>query len=264
MWLLMSRLVDTHFLIAHWGFPSFHLGHWHDWLYWLIILIGDSDTVIFFVLHWYICLRYLTCWLWWLIRIDRGFRDSYFLCASLIYSFEIWTCWLYWSIISYCLAHWSWFCHDYSYHFTCIHSPLYITQFDMLILWLVYPLDRLWAWCIYLSFFLSVYHGLCGHEWYTCTLLDCVVHDYPSFVWLHVACLCGPHIYPLTSNSLGLGHFLHFGSHFCKCEAFCVLVFWPSQRLGVGSSDGLYRCLGAFWRRATLWCREESDHWRPV
>ena len=149
----MSLSVGTHFLIAHWGFPSFHLGHWHDWLYWLIILIGDSDTVIFFVLHWYICLRYLTWWLWWLIRIDRGFRDSYFLCASLIYSFEILTCCLYWLIISYCLAHWSWFCPDYSDHFICIHSPLYITQFDMLILWLVYPLDRLWAWCIYLSFF---------------------------------------------------------------------------------------------------------------
>ena len=95
-------------------------------------------------------------------------------------------------------------------------------------------------------------------------LPDCMVHDYPSFVWLHVACLCGPHIYPLTSNSLGLGHFLHFGSHFCKCEAFCVLVFWPRQRLGVGSSDGLYRCMGAFWRRTAHCCRLESDHWRPV
>ena len=71
--------------------------------------------------------------------------------------------------------------------------------------------------------FLSVYHGLCGHEWYTCTLLDCMVHDYPSFVWLHVACPCGPHFYPLTSNPLVFGHFLHFGFHFCKCEALCVL-----------------------------------------
>ena len=146
MWLLMSRLVDTHFLIAHWGFPSFHLGHWHDWLYWSIILIGDSDTVIFFVLHRYICLRYLTCWLYWLI-------------------------------ISYCLAHWSWFFHDYSDHFTCIHSPLYITQFDMLILWLVYPLGRLWAWCSYhYSSWLS--RLVCIHEWY-------ILYS----AWLHVAWL---------------------------------------------------------------------------
>ena len=112
--------------------------------------------------------------------------------------------------------------------------------------------------------FLSVYHGLCGHEWYTCTLLDCMVHDYPSSVWLHVACQCGPHIYHLTSNSLGFGHSFHPGSHYCKCETFCVLALWPSRRLGVGSSDGLYRCTGAFWRRATLCCRLESDHWRPV
>ena len=98
----------------------------------------------------------------------------------------------------------------------------------------------------------------------SCTLLDCMSHDCPSFAWLHVACPCGPHFYPLTSKSPGLGHFLHFGSHFCKCEAFYVLVLWLSQRLGVGSSDGLYRCTGASWRWPAHWCREESDHWRPV
>ena len=29
---------------------------------------------------------------------------------------------------------------------------------------------------------------------------------------------------PFTSNSLGLGHSFHSGSHYCKCEALCVLV----------------------------------------
>ena len=189
MWLLMSRLVDTHFLIAHWGFLSFHLGHWHDRLYWSIILIGDFDIVIFFVLHWYICLRYLTCWLWWLIRIDRGFRDSYFLCASSIYSFEILTCWLYWLVISYCIAHWSWFFHDYSDHFTCVHSPLYITQFDMLILWLAYYLDRLLSMMFILLFILIVvafvwtwviYPVLCLTVWRVTAFLlhDCMLPVY--------------------------------------------------------------------------------------
>ena len=98
----------------------------------------------------------------------------------------------------------------------------------------------------------------------SCTLIDCMMHDCLPSAWLHVACLCGSHFYPLTSKSLGLGHSFHLGSHYCKCETFCVLALWPSQRLGVGSSDGLYRCTGAFWRRATLWCRLESDHWRPV
>ena len=97
-----------------------------------------------------------------------------------------------------------------------------------------------------------------------CLLLNCMSHDYPSSAWLHVACLCGPHIYPPTSKSLGLGHSLHSGPHYCKCEALCVLILWPSQRLGVGFSDRLYQCMGAFWRRATLWCRLESDHWRLV
>ena len=143
MWHLVSLSVGTHLLIAYWEFPSFHFGTLTCWSCWLIILVGDYDIASFFMLHWYICLRYLTCWLWWLIRIDRGFWDSYFLCASSIYSFEILTCWLYWLVISYCIAHWSWFFHDYSDHFTCVHSPLYITQLTMLILWLVYCLDRL-------------------------------------------------------------------------------------------------------------------------
>ena len=85
----------------------------------------------------------------------------------------------------------------------------------------------------------------------SCTLLDCMMHDCPPSAWLHVVCLCGPHIYPLTSNSLGFGHSFHPGSHYCKCETFCVFALWPSQRLGVGSSDGLYWCTGAFWRRGT-------------
>ena len=96
------------------------------------------------------------------------------------------------------------------------------------------------------------------------TLLDCMMHDCLSSAWLHVACSCGSHFYPPTSKSLGFGHSFHLGSHYCKWEAFCVFALWPSQRLGAGSSDRLYRCTGAFWRRATLWCRLKSDHWRLV
>ena len=100
--------------------------------------------------------------------------------------------------------------------------------------------------------------------WYIWALPDCVLHDCLSSAWLHVACSCGPHFYPLTSKSLGFSNSFHLSSHYCKCETFCVFALWPSQRLGVRSSDGLYRCTGAFWRRATLWCRLESDRWRPV
>ena len=45
----------------------------------------------------------------------------------------------------------------------------------------------------------------------------------------------------------------------------CVCLFSDRARgLGVGSSDELYWCTRAFWRRVTLWCRLKSDHWRPV
>ena len=68
---------------------------------------------------------------------------------------------------------------------------------------------------------------LCVHWWYIWALPDCVLHDCPSSAWLHVACLCGSHFYPPTSNSLGVGHSFHLGSHYYKCETFCVLALGP-------------------------------------
>ena len=181
------------------------------------------------------------------------------------YSFEILTCRIIddW-ILLHCLVYWFWFWHDCSDHFTCIHSPRYITQLDTLILLLVYYLDRLLS-MMFVSLFILIVIAFCVDMIdISCTLLDCMMHDCPLSAWLHVACLCGLHFYPPTSKSLGLGHSLHSGPHYCKCEALCVLILWPSQRLGVGFSDRLYQCMGAFWRRATLWWRLESDHWRPV
>ena len=121
----------------------------------------------------------LTCWLCWLICLDWGFRCRVFSCAALIYSFEILTCWLYWSILLPCLAYWLWFFHDCSDHFTCIQSPLYITQLDMLILWVVYYFDRLWAWCLY--------HY---SSWLSYSRLSCVyMSDISYSAWLYDAWL---------------------------------------------------------------------------
>ena len=36
----------------------------------------------------------------------------------------------------------------------------------------------------------------------SCTLLDCMMHDYPPSAWLHVVCLCGTHTYLLIFKSL--------------------------------------------------------------
>ena len=134
---------------------------------------------------------------------------------------------------------------------TCRFSRLYI----LLIIF--------WAWCSYhYSSWLS--RLVCIHEWYI--LYSAWLYD----AWLSslymIACRLSMWVALLspTSNSLGFGHSFHLGSHYCKCETFCVLALWPSQRLGVGSSDGLYQCTGAFWRRPTYRCWLESDHWRPV
>ena len=211
------------------------------------------------MLHWYICMRYLTCWLWdWLSWL----RILIFLCfiAMFVEYIDMLIILIdHLALLSVVILILPWlFCSPHMHGFTGVyHLTWYVDSLACILPWSSFEHD------VYITIRLDR-HSLCGLEWYTCTLLDCMVHDYPSFVWLHVVCPCGPHFYPLTSNSLGLGHFLHFGSHFCKCEAFCVLVFWPSQRLGVGSSDGLYRCLGAFWRRAAHWCWLESELWRLV
>ena len=117
-------------------------------------------------------------------------------------------------------------------------SLLYTVWFDILIHFLIYYLDHLRAW--YLYHFSSDCHSLyVDLSDIPCTLLDCMWHDCPSSAWLNVACLCRPHIYPLTSNSLGLGHSLHYGSHYYKCEALCVFVTLTEPEIR-----------GRVWRRA--------------
>ena len=120
-----------------------------------------------------------------------------------------------------------------SFDLTCRFSRLYI----LLIIF--------WAWCYYhYSSWLS--RLVCIHEWYI--LYSAWLYD----AWLPslymIACRLSMWVALLspTSNSLGFGHSFHLGSHYCKCETFYVLVLWPSERLGVGSNDGLYRCTGAF------------------
>ena len=182
------------------------------------------------------------------------------------YSFEILTCWIIddWS---YCIA---WridsdfgmivliTSHAFTHH--CISLSLTCWLSDLYTILIVFERDV----CVTIRLDCRILVYLVCTWWYTWALPDCMLHDCHFFVWLHVVCLCGSHFYPPTSNSLGFGHPFHLGSYYCKCETLCVLALWPSQRLGVGSGDGLYRCTGVFWRRATLWCRLESDHWRPV
>ena len=96
------------------------------------------------------------------------------------YSFEILTCRIIddW-ILLHCLVYWFWFWHDCSDHFTCIHSPRYITQLDTLILLLVNYFARLWAWFLY--------HY---SSWLLYSRLFCVyMMIYLSFSWMYDAWL---------------------------------------------------------------------------
>ena len=148
---------------------------------------------------------------------------------------------------------------SYAYTHHCISLSLTCWFSDLYTILIVFEHD------VYMYHFPSDRHSLyVCMSGISCTLLDCMLHDCPPSTWLHVAYLCGSHFYPPTSNFLGLGRSFHSGSHYCKCETFCVLALWSSQRLGVGSSDGLYQCTGAFWRRPTYRCWLESDLWRLV
>ena len=202
--------------------PEFSFGTLTCWSCWLIISIGDSNITSFFMLHWYICMRYLTCWLWdWLSWL----RILFFLCASFpcllsntdmliilidhlaLLSIVI----LFFAMIVLIALHIWIYCYT-SFDLTCRLSGLYI-------LLIVFEHDI----CITFS---SDCHSLyvCMSD-ISCTLPGCMSHDNSSFVWLHVVCLYGLHIYPPASNSLGFGHFFHPGSHYCKCETLCVFAF---------------------------------------
>ena len=197
----MSRLVDTHILIAHWGFPSFHLGHWHDWLDWSIILIGDSDTVIFFVLHWYIRLRH---WHAGLLMIDL---ITLFSTLILILS------WLLWSLHMHALT---------TVHHSTRHAdPLVGILFD-----------HLWACYLGITIHLIVVFSLI-----LCVYIDdiseiCLIVCCMTTFLCVIACRLSvwvAHLSPYLQPS-SFGHFLHSGSRFCKCETLCVCLYSDRDR----------------------------------
>ena len=104
----------------------------------------------------------------------------------------------------------------------------------------------MWTWVIYLYF-----------AWLYVAWLS-------SSMWSYVIFPCGSHIYPITSNPLV--SIISFISVFTFASVRpCVCLFLqPSWRLGVRSSDGLYRYLRAFWRKLTHRRWLESNHWRLV
>ena len=129
---------------------------------------------------------------------------------------------------------------------------------------LVYYLDRLRAWCLYhfSSGCHSLYVDLSDIYLVLCLTACCMtvllLRDCMSPV--HVGCTSIP--LPLTLLVSVIPFILVLT--IASVRPSVRLLLWPSQRLGVGSSDGLYQCLGAFWRWPTLWCRLEPYHWRLI
>ena len=177
-------------------------------------------------------------WLCWLICLDWDFQYHDFMCFVDIFVWDIDMLDCCWLIVLYCLAHWLWYL-PWLFWSPCIYGFIVIHR----LIWHVDCLDYIFSCLSLCRVFVSLFHPIC-HSLYvcmsdiSCTLPDCMSHDCPFSAWLHVICLCGSHFYPPISNSLGFGHFFHLGSHYCKCETFCVLALWPSWRLGIGSATG--------------------------
>ena len=222
MWHLIRRLVDVHFLIARWGY----LMHSQVWylletfdmlimmidLYWLKILMPWFSSVF----HWYIRLRH---WHVGLLMIDL---------IALLSTLTLILPWLFWSLHMHTLTtvyHSTW-------HVDSLTCILFWSSLSMMIVSLSIWLSYSRLSCVYIDDISELCLIAC-----CMTTLLCVIACRLS-VWVaHLS----PYL-PLSS----LGHFLHSGSRFCKCETFYVFALWPSRRLGVGSSDELYRCLGTF------------------
>ena len=131
---------------------------------------------------------------------------------------------------------------------------LYILFVLVLIILLVYYLDHIWAgYPFFYSFWLSYSHLACVWTWMiyrrsvwlpvAWMLFSCVF----SWLFVYVGCISIPLPPILWFVSFPSFQFLHFQVWDLVCACFFNRANW----LGVGSNDGLYRCLGAFWRRWT-------------
>ena len=145
---------------------------------------------------------------------------------------------------------------------TCLFS--FVSMW--LILFIVYyfvHLNRLSIFVVYsscLSYFLSLFLDL--NDIPTLCMTVCCM---TTLLLLDacISCQCGTHMCPFISNPLvSINHVsldLIFGM-----RLVALFALWSSWWFEVGSSDGLYLCLGAFWRRPTHWSWLESDHWTCI
>ena len=187
--------------------------------------------------------------------------------AWLLYPFPTLTCWWYWLILLIVLAYWFCSCHDYPTHF-----DMYVHFFVSLICFSVDYLACILSWSYLNLLSLLLFILIVIFLFSLCVEMDdilvlrltacCMTALFLSVCMLlvYVGHTSIPLPPTLSFRSFPSFWFLHLQVWGLMCAYFSYRASW----LGVGSSDRLYRCLGAFWRRWTYWHWLESDVWQPV
>ena len=199
---------------------------------WLLIAHWELLISLSLMHAWLLCLfGTLTCWLWWLIILIGDFDVAIFLCFIAI---SIWDIGMLIVLINYlvCLS-----------IVTLIFPWLFCSlhMYRLIVVWIL-------TWCVdslacILSWSFFSMPSLLHTSWLSYSRLACVWTwmIYLRSTWLPVAWLFFSYVFAsclsiwvsyLSSylQPSGFGHFLHFGSYFCRCEALCVLVFFYRAR----------------------------------
>ena len=148
--------------------------------------------------------------------------------AWMTYSFGTLTCWWHWLILFIVLAYWFCSCHDYlvhidmSVHFVVSLVCISVDSLACILSWLSWSMLSL----LYIHLDYHTSYLACVSIWMIYTYFARLLGAWLLFfcVTACIACLCGSHIYPLTSNPLVSIISFILASYFCKCKALCVLV----------------------------------------
>ena len=101
------------------------------------------------------------------------------------------------SVLILILARLFWSLHMHTLTIVC-HSAWHVDSLTCILFWSSLSM----MFCITIRFDCRILAYLvCTWVIYP-VLPDCMMHDCPPFAWLHAACLCGSHFYPLTSHPL--------------------------------------------------------------
>ena len=150
---------------------------------------------------------------------------------------------------------------------TCMFILLYILfvlvidSFAWILSWLSLSMLSLLLFILIFIFLFSLYVDMDDIPAFcltTCCMIALLLCVCMLFVHVgRISILLPPIIW---SRSFPSFRFLHLQVWGLVCACFFDQASW----LGVGSSNGLYQCLGAFWGKWTYWRWLESDLWRLV